>query len=95
MNESNPTRRDLLHGAAAAAAVAALPALAGADDKAVTKGHIKQSIVFWCFNTAGEKWDVEKTCSGRQVARLRLGRDRRAGRLADAQEARSGLRHRA
>ena len=61
MNESNPTRRDLLHGAAAAAAVAALPALAGADDKAVTKGHIKQSIVFWCFNTAGEKWDVEKT----------------------------------
>jgi hydroxypyruvate isomerase len=62
MNEPNPTRRDLLQGAAAAAAVAALPGLAGADDKAVTKGSIKQSIVFWCFNTAGEKWDIEKTC---------------------------------
>jgi hydroxypyruvate isomerase len=29
-------------------------------------GRIQQSIVFWCFNTAGEKWDVEKTA---QVAR--------------------------
>src|ERR1700730_7241781 len=66
MNEPNPTRRHVLQGAAAAAAVAALPALAGADDKAVTKGSIKQSIVFWCFNAAGEKWDVEKTC---QVAK--------------------------
>jgi len=26
------------------------------------KGRIKQSIVFWCFNSAGEKWDIEKTC---------------------------------
>jgi len=62
MNETNPTRRDLLQGVAAVAAVAALPGLAGADEKAVTKGNIKQSIVHWCFNTAGEKWDVEKTC---------------------------------
>jgi hydroxypyruvate isomerase len=30
--------------------------------KASTKGNIKQSIVFWCFNVAGEKWDVETTC---------------------------------
>jgi sugar phosphate isomerase/epimerase len=27
------------------------------------KGRIKQSIVFWCFNARGEKWDIEKTCS--------------------------------
>ena len=28
----------------------------------MTKRSIKQSIVFWCFNTAGEKWDLERTC---------------------------------
>ncbi|GBD35676.1 Hydroxypyruvate isomerase [bacterium HR36] len=33
---------------------------------AKSPGRIRQSIVFWCFNIAGEKWDVEKTC---QVAR--------------------------
>ncbi|NOZ40857.1 MAG: TIM barrel protein [Planctomycetes bacterium] len=27
-----------------------------------TKGRIKQSIAFWCFNSAGESWDLEKTC---------------------------------
>jgi hydroxypyruvate isomerase len=27
------------------------------------KGRVKQSIVFWCFNARGEKWDVEKTCA--------------------------------
>lgn len=30
--------------------------------KASSKGRIKQSIVFWCFNVAGDKWDIEKTC---------------------------------
>lgn len=34
--------------------------------KAVIKGRIKQSIVFWCFNSAGEMWTLEETC---QVAR--------------------------
>jgi hydroxypyruvate isomerase len=67
MSEPNPTRRDLLHGAAAgAAALAAFPQIASAKEKAVTKGRIKQSIVYWCFNSAGDKWDVEKTC---QVAK--------------------------
>jgi hydroxypyruvate isomerase len=66
------TRRHLLHGAAALGVAAALRPLAEAADeqraegRAVTNGRIKQSIVFWCFNTAGEKWDVEKTC---QVAK--------------------------
>lgn len=27
-----------------------------------TKGRIKQSIAFWCFNAAGDCWDLEKTC---------------------------------
>lgn len=26
------------------------------------KGNIKHSVVFWCFNVAGEKWDIDKTC---------------------------------
>jgi hydroxypyruvate isomerase len=45
---------------AAALGAAALPA--GAADKAVTHGRVKQSIVAWCFTARGEKWTVEKTC---------------------------------
>ena len=26
------------------------------------KGRVKQSVVYWCFNARGEKWDAEKTC---------------------------------
>jgi hydroxypyruvate isomerase len=44
-----------------AAGIAAAPALA-ADGPAVVNGKIKQSIVFWCFNTAGEKWDADRAC---------------------------------
>jgi sugar phosphate isomerase/epimerase len=58
------SRRDLLCSAAALGAAAALaPLTAGAaDGDSPLKGRIKQSIVFWCFNTAGEKWDIEATC---------------------------------
>jgi hydroxypyruvate isomerase len=62
-------RRHVLRGAvaAAAAATAGLPlATATQESRAVRKGRVKQSVVFWCFNARGEKWDVEKTC---QVAR--------------------------
>src|SRR5712692_9077183 len=64
-------RRHLLQGVVAAGAASALADLApqaarAAEGKAVTKGRIKQSVAFWCFNTAGEKWDVDKTC---QVAK--------------------------
>jgi len=31
-------------------------------DKVQLKGNIRHSIVFWCFNIAGECWDMEKTC---------------------------------
>jgi hydroxypyruvate isomerase len=65
------SRRQLLRGAAALGAASALTSLPlqpvpAAEDKAVVKRRIKQSVVFWCFNTAGEKWDAEQTC---QVAR--------------------------
>jgi len=26
------------------------------------KGNINHSIVFWCFNAAGDNWDMDKTC---------------------------------
>jgi sugar phosphate isomerase/epimerase len=60
------TRRELLTTTAAAGVAAAIlnpeaPAMQ-ADEKRL-QGNIKHSVVFWCFNIAGEKWDIEKTCS--------------------------------
>lgn len=26
------------------------------------RGNINHSVVFWCFNIAGELWDIDKTC---------------------------------
>jgi sugar phosphate isomerase/epimerase len=64
-------RRDVLRGTMAAAAATVLPALCTAavpsPEKGVAlRGRIRQSIVFWCFNSAGEKWDLDHTC---QVAK--------------------------
>jgi hydroxypyruvate isomerase len=62
----------LIAGALAAGAAVpavAVPTIAAAADapaKKATKGRIKQSVVFWCFNVAGDKWDADKTC---QVAK--------------------------
>ena len=64
--EARLTRRQLLEttaGALAASAAGPLVAPAAAEEKAVLKGRIKQSIVFWCFNSAGEKWTIDKTCA--------------------------------
>src|SRR5689334_14772384 len=64
------SRRQWLGSAALAGAAAGLSSqvapLAAQDPnraaaKAVTKGNIKQSVVFWCFNVAGDKWDIETT----------------------------------
>jgi len=67
---SQYSRRKVLATAIVAGAASALhqdATTAVADDtKAVTKGRIKQSIVFWCFNASEYKWDIEKTC---QVAK--------------------------
>jgi sugar phosphate isomerase/epimerase len=57
-----PDRRQVLQGAVAAAAgVAAAPAEA-ADPPAARNGRVRQSLVFWCFNARGERWDIERTC---------------------------------
>ena len=64
------TRRSVLGKATGAAALtAALGApLCAADEqkKNAVRGRVRQSIVFWCFNVAGEKWSAERTC---QVAK--------------------------
>ncbi len=57
---NHPSRREVLATGAALAGAACLIA----DDKPATlKGNITHSTVFWCFNVAGEKWDLDKTCS--------------------------------
>lgn len=70
MTDSSLTRRTLLKATVAASAAATFHSLGthamSAVEPAVVHGRIKQSIVFWCFNVAGEKWDMEKTC---QVAK--------------------------
>jgi hydroxypyruvate isomerase len=62
-----PTRRQILHTAVAATVagtVGVSPPLAQAkESKPMLKGRVKQSVVFWCFNARGEKWDAEKTCA--------------------------------
>ena len=63
---SQYSRRKAIATAIVAGAASALHPVSShsiaAEGKAVTKGRIQQSIVFWCFNIAGEKWDIEKTC---------------------------------
>jgi hydroxypyruvate isomerase len=61
---STPIDRRLLLQGAAASALLPLAGTVRGEDK--LKANIKQSIVFWCFNSAGQKWSVEKTC---QVAK--------------------------
>jgi len=59
------SRRTVLATAAALGAgplAGSLPAAAPAD----RQGRIKQSIVYWCFNVAGEHWEIERMC---QVAK--------------------------
>ena len=68
MSDRNLSRRDLLQATVAAGAVASLgsfasPSIAAPNEKVAMQGNINHSIVFWCFNIAGEKWDIDKTCS--------------------------------
>ncbi|MBC7966046.1 MAG: hydroxypyruvate isomerase, partial [Fuerstia sp.] len=66
MSIEHLSRRELLHATLAAGAVASVASLSTATLAAAKentmKGNIKHSVVFWCFNVAGEKWDIDKTC---------------------------------
>jgi hydroxypyruvate isomerase len=56
------TNRRTALKAAVAGAAASLPTLTRAADPPTVKGNVKHSVVFWCFNAAGEKWDADTTC---------------------------------
>jgi hydroxypyruvate isomerase len=57
-------RRDVIRTAAATAIglPAATAAAAPEPGKDIRKGRINQSIVYWCFNVTGDKWEIEKIC---------------------------------
>jgi hydroxypyruvate isomerase len=65
VSASSLNRRQVLCGLAASG-TAALTGLTctseAAQGKAVVNGRIRQSVVFWCFNSAGDRWDLERTC---------------------------------
>jgi hydroxypyruvate isomerase len=61
-SESSPSRRGILRGAAAAALAGLSSELQAGEEKAAMNGRIKQSIVFWCFNGFGDKWDMDTAC---------------------------------
>ena len=67
-SEDRPTlsRRNLFGKTLAATGGATLAGIAGSSADhhggAKLKGNINHSVVFWCFNVAGEKWDLKTTC---------------------------------
>ena len=72
VNNSINRRELLMQAAGVAAATAAVAATGahtlGAEPKNIArKGRIKQSLAFWCFNAAGEKWNIDRQC---QVAKM-------------------------
>lgn len=63
---SSLSRRNLFGKTLAATGGATIAGLAGSSadhhgDKKL-KGNINHSVVFWCFNVVGEKWDLKTTC---------------------------------
>ncbi len=59
------SRRAALGLTAAAVGAATLPGCTtpvSDGGKAITRGQIKQSIVYWCFHSFGEKWDIDTMC---------------------------------
>lgn len=65
--ETDLTRRQALTATAATALTGLCTTEApAAQEQPARNGRIRQSVVFWCFNTAGERWSLERTC---QVAR--------------------------
>lgn len=61
--ELTVSRREVIASAITAGAITAMSATeSSAAEKLAIKGRIKQSLVFWCFNVGGDKWDIEKQC---------------------------------
>jgi hydroxypyruvate isomerase len=56
-----PDRRQILQGAVVAAA-GTVAAPASADPPPGRPGRVRQSLVYWCFNARGGKWDIERVC---------------------------------
>ena len=56
-------RRDILAGTVGAAALASMARQTAQAAEGATKGQIQQSVVFWCFNVSGDKWNIDKTCA--------------------------------
>lgn len=61
-DDPDVTRRTFLHGALAVTTFSGIPLMSTAAEPYRPKGKIKHSVVFWCFNVAGEKWDLDTTC---------------------------------
>lgn len=57
-----PVSRRTALAAALGAAAPLVTTRRGTAAPAERRGRIKQSIVYWCFNVAGEKWDIETMC---------------------------------
>ena len=90
-------RRQVLQSAVVAGATAScfpLGTTAVHAEETWLKGNIRHSVVFWCFNIAGEKWDIDKDVLRGEESGLRVGGNLRAGNVGHAQEARPGVRHR-
>ena len=62
MNQSPSAmnRRSVLTTVAGAAIAATSTGVQGSA--AASKGHIKQSIVSWCFGSMGDRWSLQKQC---------------------------------
>lgn len=56
-------RRRLLQGMLGTGALAGLAGAADASQAPERRnGRIRHSVAFWCFNAAGDRWDLERTC---------------------------------
>lgn len=56
-------RRRLLQGMLGTGALAGLAGAADASQAPERRnGRIRHSVAFWCFNAAGDRWDLDRTC---------------------------------
>ena len=64
MSDRITRRRALETAAAAGVAAVASPLVSNhaAEGVSPMKGRIKQSLVYWCFNVAGDTWNIEQMC---------------------------------